>query len=108
MTQAQTDTKKPVSTLGAAAAAAATTTPATTNGSAHAAKPTETPASSAASTDDDKKLRTARKVYVVVGTVHEFESANKAEKFLNDGDAPAEYAVIRGNRIGTSKKVSLR
>jgi hypothetical protein len=57
---------------------------------------------------DDKKSRMARKVYVVVGEIHEFESVNKAEKFLNADGAPATYTVLRGNRIGTSKKVSLR
>lgn len=57
---------------------------------------------------DDKKFRMARKVFVVVGVVHEFDSVNKAEKFLNAEGSPSDYTVLRGNRIGTSKKVSLR
>lgn len=95
----QTDTTKP---LGIAAAAAATAAP-------------SSPAP--ASVDDggedeqdaaDKKARSPRKIFVVVGDVYEFDSAVKAEKFLNGEDSPKEYAVLRGNRIGISQKVSLR
>lgn len=57
---------------------------------------------------DDKKERAARKVYIVVGQVHEFDSPGKAEKFLNTEGAPAEYAVIKGVKIGVNRKVSLR
>ena len=55
-----------------------------------------------------ERLAKAKKVFIVVGEIHEFESVNKAEKFLNTEGAPVTYAVLRGNRIGTSKKVSLR
>lgn len=102
MTQAQPNHNKPPATLGAQAAAAATATP--------PAKPTEPDkdVDVDVDADDDKKTRISRKVYVVVGTVHEFDSVNKAEKFLNATGAPSDYTVLRGNRIGTSKKVSLR
>jgi len=108
MTQAQAS-QKPASPLGVQAAAAATT-------SGGSSKPAEAKADDKAgdkkgdkdATDDDKKSRTSRKVYVVVGEIHEFDSVNKAEKFLNATDAPKDYTVLRGNRIGTSQKVSLR
>jgi len=104
MTQAQAS-QKPASPLGVQAAAAATT-------SGGSSKPAEAKASDKKddkdATDDDKKSRTSRKVYVVVGEIHEFDSVNKAEKFLNATDAPKDYTVLRGNRIGTSQKVSLR
>jgi hypothetical protein len=112
MSQAQHNQKPATAPLGVQAAAAAT--------SAAAAKPADAKPADAkpadAKPDDkkegdaegDKKSRVSRKVYVVVGVVHEFDSANKAEKFLNGDGAPTEYTVLRGNRIGTSKKVSLR
>jgi hypothetical protein len=120
MTQAHPNQSKP---LGVQAAAAATSNAAkpddkkATDAKAADAKPTDAKpddkkadvvADSAADDADDKKSRVSRKVYVVVGQVHEFDSVNKAEKFLNADGAPAEYSVLRGNRIGTSKKVSLR
>lgn len=125
MTQAQTNQSKP---LGVQAAAAATAT--------GAAKPEDKKAADGKPVDakaDDKKadakpprkkaadmtpaekeaakterLAKSKKVFIIVGTVHEFDSVNKAEKFLNAADSPAEYTAIRGLRIGTSKKVSLR
>lgn len=116
MTQAQTDPKKPSTTpLGVAAATAATTPPATpaagtaTTPPATAASTTTPPAASPDATASKKERKaSARKVFVVVGQVHEFESAVKAEKFLNGEGAPSEYSVLRGQRIGTNKKVSLR
>jgi hypothetical protein len=99
MTQAHAS-QKPAATLGVQAAAAATTT-------GGPGKPADAKADKA-ETDDDKKSRASRKVYVVVGEIHEFDSVNKAEKFLNATDAPKTYTVLRGNRIGTSQKVSLR
>lgn len=109
MSQAQPN-QKPTAPLGVQAAAAATSTASAKPTEAKpetkpAAKPDDPKADDDA---DDKKSRVSRKVYVVVGTVHEFDSVNKAEKFLNASDSPAEYTVLRGNRIGTSKKVSLR
>lgn len=105
MTQASSTAKNPPATtpspsLGAAAAAAATTTP---------AKPADAAAGAAAGASADKKKeRNGSKVFVVTGTLNEFETINQAEKFLNAEGAPAEYVVLRGKRIGTSKKVSLR
>lgn len=116
MTQASSNTKN-TSSLGAAAAAAATTpakpadAPKPTDAKPTDGKPADAAAAGAtgaATTDDKKKERNGSKIYVAVGAVHEFESINKAEKFLNAEGAPAEYAVLRGKRIGTSKKVSLR
>ena len=103
MTQAsQAKPQTPAPSLGAAAAAAATSN----------AKPddkkTDDKAAAGAKPDEAKKERNGSKVYVVVGTVHEFESVNKAEKFLNGEGAPTDYAVIRGKKISKSTKVSLR
>lgn len=86
----QTDAPKP---LGVIAAAAATAAP---------------PAEGDDESSSDKKGRTGRKIFIVVGQVHEFDSASKAEKFLNGEDAPETYTVIRGNEVGISQKVSLR
>jgi hypothetical protein len=118
MTQAQT-TPKSSAPLGVQAAAAATTGGGAKPAEAKPdAKPAKPPRKKAAEMTEAEKaaakterLAKAKKVFIVVGTVHEFDSVNKAEKFLNgDGETPAptEYAVLRGNRIGTSKKVSLR
>ena len=111
MTQAQTNQKP--STLGAQAAVAATTTSATKP--ADAKPPAATPRKKAADMTSAEKeaakterLAKAKKVFIVVGAIHEFDSVNKAEKFLNADGAPTDYTVLRGNRIGTSKKVSLR
>lgn len=38
----------------------------------------------------------------------EFDSLVKAERYLNSMDAPEQYTVIRGTKIETNKKVSLR
>lgn len=111
MTQAQANQKP--STLGAQAAAAAT---------GPAAKPADakpptaaTPRKKAADMTPAEKeaakaerLAKSKKVFIVVGTVHEFDSVNKAEKFINAEGSPTEYTALRGLRIGTSKKVSLR
>jgi len=126
MKQASPDAKKTgQAPLGVAAAAAATgTTPkpddkasakpdakpddkTATNGTGAGATGTATGNGAAA----EKKARNASKIFIAVGQVYEFETSAKAEKFLNGGGdvpAPAEYAVLRGKRIGTSKKVSLR
>lgn len=106
MTQAHPDKKPSSPPLGVAAAAAATS-------AGGSAKPTDKPedkpaAGNGAAAAAEKKQRGARKVYVVVGQVHEFETVAKAEKFLNAEGAPADYTVLRGNRIARSTKVSLR
>ena len=105
--QAKPQTNAP--SLGAAAAAAAT------NAKPDDKKPDDKTAAAAGAKPDDKKPddeakkeRNGSKVYVVVGTVHEFESVNKAEKFLNAEGAPTDYSVIRGKKISKSTKVSLR
>jgi len=129
MTQASADAKKTgQAPLGVAAAAAATGTTskpddktgkpaddkAAANGAAVGAGTTSGTTSGTSGTTTgsgaaaEKKARNASKVFIVTGTVHEFETPAKAEKFLNAEGAPAEYSVLRGKRIGTSKKVSLR
>lgn len=57
--------------------------------------------------DDDKK-RNGTKIYVIVGTVHEFDTASKAEAFLNGKDAPASYTTLRGKPLATEKRLTLR
>jgi hypothetical protein len=125
MTQASADAKKTgQAPLGVAAAAAATGTtpkpddktgkPADDKAATNGATPTSgtvagTPGTATGSgAAAEKKARNASKVFIVTGTVHEFETPAKAEKFLNAEGAPADYSVLRGKRIGTSKKVSLR
>ena len=48
------------------------------------------------------------RIFIAVGDVLEFETAAKAEKYLNAEGAPQAYAVIRGKRINRSTKVTLR
>jgi hypothetical protein len=104
MTQASQGKPQTTSpSLGAAAAAAATGGTKPDDKVAANAKPDDKKPD-----DEAKKERNGSKVYVVVGTVHEFESVNKAEKFLNSEGAPSNYEVIRGKKIGKSTKVSLR
>jgi hypothetical protein len=90
--------------LGIAAAAAAT---ATSDQTAAASETNETDEGDEVDASG-KRTRVARKIFVVVGEIHEFDSALKAEKFINAEGSPTTYAVLRGNRIGTSTKVSLR
>jgi xanthine dehydrogenase iron-sulfur cluster and FAD-binding subunit A len=98
MSQTHTNGNKNSAPLGVAAAAAAT---------ALASDISESQDSEDIDVEVEKKSR-PRKVFVVVGQIHEFESVSKAEKFLNASGSPSEYTVIRGNRIETNKKVSLR
>lgn len=123
MTQTQHNQKPattttPAPSLAAAAVAAATGTK-TAEGPQHKADAAKTSSVTDADKTDadkaegdeseaDKKERVSRKVYVAVGEIKEFDSARLAEKFLNSPEAPSSYAVIRGNRIDTKKKVSLR
>lgn len=58
--------------------------------------------------DSEPKAKGGSKIFVTVGTVYEFDTVSKAEKFLNEDNAPAEFTVLRGKRIGRSTKVSLR
>ena len=55
-----------------------------------------------------KRQNTRRKIAVVVGEMHLFDTVAKAEKFLNAEGAPTAYSVFRVEPIGTNKKVSLR
>jgi len=116
MTQTQPNKSSP--SVGTAAAQAAAGH-ATTNKSAETkpvdakAAATGTGTSTGATTDEqaptDKKRASKKRVFVAVGEVYEFETVNQAEKFLNGPEAPTgEYAVLRGTRTRTSKRVSLR
>ena len=104
--------------LGAAAAAAATT-PAKADKKADAkTEPVKAADPALPGTDgtaplteeSGKKTRqtSKRKVFVVEGKVHTFDSKVQAEKFLNGEGAPSEYTVMVGTSAKTGKKVSLR
>lgn len=109
MTQASADAKKTgQAPLGVAAAAAATGTPSKPDDKTGTTPAPDATAGATGTAAADKKARNASKVFIVTGQVHEFETPAKAEKFLNAEGAPADYSVLRGKRIGTSKKVSLR
>lgn len=117
-TQTQPATTKSTTPLGVLAATAVTATP--------VAAPTDKPVESAsvegvtgpdassvtttaaATEEATQQARNSRKVFIVVGELHEFESSHTAEKFLNSEGAPKTYAVVRGSRIGTSQKIHLR
>lgn len=72
---------------------------------------TETPTTSNDSNEgsegDDKKGNRS-KLFIVVGEIHEFDTAAKAEKFLNQPDAPAKFTVLRGHKVESKQRVSLR
>jgi|JI10StandDraft_1071094.scaffolds.fasta_scaffold60418_4 hypothetical protein len=122
MFMAQTTTADSTSStsasLGAAAAAAALTatdladdTAALLNGDTDGdAEPDGdgTTEGDAAGGNPAKRQNTRRKIAVVVGEMHLFDTVAKAEKFLNAEGAPTAYAVFRVEPIGTNKKVSLR
>lgn len=59
--------------------------------------------------DDDKSgsKRVPKKVYIVIGNVHEFKNNREAEKFLNDGEAPSNFRVIKGNELMRRQRVAL-
>jgi hypothetical protein len=115
MTQTQTP-QKSSAPLGVLAATAATTSTQTAGTSAPLvpSASSSTPEiladkeESGAAEETAQATRASRKVYIVVGEFHEFESASAAEKFLNGEGAPKNYAVLRGSRIGTSQKIHLR
>lgn len=86
--------EKPAETTAAPPASAATSSP-----------PSTTTATTAAA---DKKARTGRKVYIVVGSIHEFGNTAEAEKFLNASAAIGDFTVIRGNKVEKKQKISLR
>lgn len=112
MTQTQPNKSSPsVGTAAAQAAAGHVTTNKSAETKPVDAKPAAT--GTGATTDEqaptDKKRASKKRVFVAVGEVYEFETVNQAEKFLNGPEAPTgEYAVLRGTRTRTSKRVSLR
>lgn len=57
---------------------------------------------------EDKKTRTSRKVYIIIGEIKEFASVKEAEKYLNTDDAPSEFEVIKGNLVEKKQKVTLK
>lgn len=74
-------------------------------------KPEDKPATANTTEAAPAVKKGSSRIFIATGPVHEFETTAKAEKFLNGGGetpAPADYVVLRGKRIGTSKKVSLR
>lgn len=126
-TQGHKPATPPASTLGAAAAAAATNGSSSTHpdnkadGKADSkaddkpAKPPKPVKKKAADMTEaekaaakEERLAKAKKIFIVVGEVHEFVTSAKAEKFLNGTGAPESYTVLRGLRVGANKKVSLR
>ena len=123
MAQAPVDAKKPntpdkpvdkPAQAGAPAGApsgASATTAAPANGAA-ATKPAEgsngNGNGAGGAAPAEKKNKNPNKLFIVVGEIHEFETAAKAEKFLNEEGAPTDYAVLRGKRIKQRAKVSLR
>lgn len=48
------------------------------------------------------------KIFIVVGEIHEFASAAQAEKFLNQPGAPSKFTVLRGHKVESKQRVSLR
>lgn len=112
--QAKPDTKTTTPTPGATHTAATTATGAKPGDKPPGDKPPGTNGTPAGGGNTDAApaaKKGSSRIFIATGPVYEFETTAKAEKFLNGGGetpAPAEYAVIRGKRIGTSKKVSLR
>lgn len=78
-----------------------------TNGAAAQTGPTVDQPGGDSETNEDKKANRS-KLFIVVGEVHEFTSAAQAEKFLNQPDAPGKFTVIRGHKIESKQRVSLR
>ena len=117
MSQTAQTNSKPTGALGQQAAAAVTSNPkpATNVPAPVPAAPTApgAPAAAAAAatptTDvEAPKKKGSSKLFVVVGEVHEFDTFAQAEKFLNADDAPAAYSVLRGKKMKSKQKVSLR
>ena len=74
---------------------------------ANLAEGAQADAGDAAASDAEKREK--KKFFIVVGQIHEFDSAAQAEKFLNSDDAPeGDYAVLRGTRSKTNTRISLR
>ena len=57
---------------------------------------------------DETKETNRSKFYVVVGEVHEFPTAAKAEAYLNHPSGPKQFSVIRGHKVESKQKVTLR
>ena len=86
---------------GVPATTAASTTP--TNGAAN-----DKPEDKDEGGSDETKEANRSKFFIVVGEVHEFPTAAKAEAFLNQPNAPKQFGVIRGHRVESKQKVTLR
>lgn len=96
--------------LGAAAAAAATTPAKAANGPALPGTDGSAPLNTGEPQKKTRKPRgtSTRKVFVVEGKVHTFDSKSQAEKFLNSDEAPEDFVVMVGTSTKPGKKVSLR
>ncbi len=57
---------------------------------------------------EEAKATNRSKLYIVVGEVHEFSTAAKAEAFLNQPNGPKQFVVIRGHKVESKQKVTLR
>ena len=91
-----------------AAAAAASAGSPTPGASAGPSNGTSADGATGAVPPKPKKER-LNKVYVIVGQVHEFETPLKAETWLNnEPNAPTEFTVIKGQRVKSKQKVTLR
>jgi hypothetical protein len=64
-----------------------------------------------ADADDDETKpgakRIPKKVFIVIGTIHEFKNTREAEAFLNGEHAPPEFRVLKGNELVRRQKVAL-
>lgn len=106
-TQSAPKSTAPLGIQAAAAAASPATVPANAvttavTGASDVTSPAGVPA------EAPRTAQPSRKVFIVVGELHEFDTTTQAEKFLNGDAAPKTYAVIRGSRTGTSQKIHLR
>lgn len=106
-TQSAPKSTAPLGIQAAAAAASPATVPANAvttavTGASDVTSPAGAPA------EAPRTAQPSRKVFIVVGELHEFDTTTQAEKFLNGDAAPKTYAVIRGSRTGTSQKIHLR
>jgi len=54
------------------------------------------------------KAANRSKVFIVIGEVHEFPTAAAAEKFLNQPNGPTKFSVLKGHKVESKQRVSLR
>lgn len=110
-TQSAPKSTAPLGIQAAAAAASPATVPATVPANAVTTAVTgasDVTSPAGAPAEAPRTAQPSRKVFIVVGELHEFDTTTQAEKFLNGDAAPKTYAVIRGSRTGTSQKIHLR